>query len=82
MESSGGDVTALDKMQLLIGRQMRVLITDGRLIQGEFQCIDSDMNIILNDATEFHGVEDGEFGRILSNELGGECNNLTALKRQ
>ncbi|RYG65784.1 hypothetical protein EON64_11210 [archaeon] len=59
MESNEG-ATALDKVQLLIGTQLRVLISDGRLIQGEFQCIDSDMNIILNEATEFHGVDDGE----------------------
>jgi small nuclear ribonucleoprotein (snRNP)-like protein len=37
-----------------LGKTVRVVIDDDRVIEGEFQCIDKDMNLIIGNATEFH----------------------------
>jgi small nuclear ribonucleoprotein (snRNP)-like protein len=33
---------------------MRIFVTDGRMIEGEFNCIDSGLNFILDNATEYY----------------------------
>lgn len=43
--------------------RFRVKVKDGRLIEGTFSCIDSDENIILDNAVEYYGnlaVDAGE----------------------
>lgn len=50
--------TALDKMRSLLGQTFRILISDGRLIEGEFQCLDKDLNFILGGAVEYYGLKD------------------------
>jgi small nuclear ribonucleoprotein (snRNP)-like protein len=49
---------SLNKFSGLLGYKMRITISDGRLIEGELQCMDSDMNFVLGAATEYHGVTD------------------------
>ena len=49
-------MAALDEMKQLLGKQIRICISDGRVIEGEFQCMDGHMNFIVNGATEYHGL--------------------------
>lgn len=41
----------------LLGETMRLRISDSRLVQGELQCFDKDMNFVLSNATEYHGMD-------------------------
>ena len=41
-----------------LGKTLRVKISDGRVIEGQFQCLDKDMNLILCHATEYFGMGD------------------------
>ena len=41
----------------LLGNTIRILISDGRVIEGEFSCIDKELNIILATSVEYHGVK-------------------------
>jgi small nuclear ribonucleoprotein (snRNP)-like protein len=47
---------SLDILSGYLSSRIRLLLTDGRLIEGEFQCMDSDMNFVLGDAVEYHNV--------------------------
>jgi small nuclear ribonucleoprotein (snRNP)-like protein len=49
---------ALEELKTLLGRSLRVLISDGRVVEGEFQCMDKDLNFILGGATEYYGLKD------------------------
>lgn len=53
-------MSALDAARDLLGRKIRVRISDHRVIEGELQCIDREMNIVLNTATEFHDIAEGK----------------------
>ena len=44
---------------------IRITIDDGRLIEGEFQCMDKDMNFVLGQAVEYHCIPAEDGGRIL-----------------
>lgn len=35
--------------------QVRIKVNDGRVIEGIFSCMDSDMNFILDHAIEYYG---------------------------
>jgi hypothetical protein len=39
-------------VQSLLGQRLRVEIDDGRMIVGEFYCLDRDLNVVLYDASE------------------------------
>ena len=52
-------MTSLDKIKSLLGRTIRVRISDGRVIEGVFQCFDKDLNFILGSAVENHGIAPG-----------------------
>ncbi len=58
--------TALDQVRDMLGKSLRILISDGRVVQGEFQCFDKDRNFILGNATEYYGLEDREFQCLFS----------------
>ena len=45
----------------MFGKILRARVTDSRVIEGEFQCLDKDMNVVLAGAREYHSVEDGEY---------------------
>lgn len=49
---------AKDKFKSWLGQIMRVKLSDGRNVMGQFMCTDKDCNIILGMASEF--VEEGE----------------------
>merc|ERR1712110_1193007 len=41
-----------EKLRELLGREMRVEVTDGRIITGVFYCIDNNKNLILRDCIQ------------------------------
>ena len=49
-------MVAWEELKRLLGKQIRIAISDGRVIEGEFQCMDGQMNFIVNGATEYHGL--------------------------
>lgn len=53
-------MSAMDNLKELLGKAVRVVLADGRVIEGSLHCMDKDLNFILGDACEYHGVEDGE----------------------
>ena len=54
-------VSELDSLKSLLDQPMRVKLTDGRIIEGAFQCADKNLNFILANATEYYGAEDVNF---------------------
>lgn len=42
-----------------ISSTVRVTISDGRKLTGRFDCVDKDLNIILNHATEERRIDSG-----------------------
>lgn len=49
-----------EKLKALLGRHLRVKITDGRYLTGTFVCTDRDGNIILEDSLEISSLFEGE----------------------
>ena len=47
-----GEMSNKDKLRELLGREMRVEVSDGRIITGAFYCIDNNKNIILRDCIQ------------------------------
>ena len=46
--------TDIEKVHRVLGRKVRVVLTDDRVIEGQFQCMDKDMNLVIGDAMEYH----------------------------
>lgn len=44
----------------MFGQTLRARVTDSRIIEGEFQCLDKDMNIVLSHAREYHAVDNSK----------------------
>lgn len=49
MDSSS---TSLDAARELLGKTLRVTLTDGRVYEGLFTCLDKSFNVVLNGACE------------------------------
>ena len=47
-------MSAIGKAKEILGGTVRVVMDDERVIEGEFQCIDKDMNLIVANAMEYH----------------------------
>ena len=54
-------MSSVELLQSYLGQVVRVRISDGRIIEGEFQCVDKDLNFIIGSAIEYRGVEDGNY---------------------
>jgi len=54
-------MSSIAALQGMLGKPIRVVLTDGRVIDGNLQCMDKDLNFIIGEANEFHGVEDRKF---------------------
>lgn len=50
-----------------LGKPFRVVITDGRVLLGFFNCTDKDANIVLSMCSEY--LEEGKDARILGNVM-------------
>ena len=46
------DTPAITQLRNLLGQDLRIEVTDGRVITGMFGCIDKEKNIILRDSME------------------------------
>ena len=46
----------MESARQLLGSMIRVRISDGRIIEGELQCLDKDLNLVLGSAVEYHGM--------------------------
>lgn len=44
----------------MFGKTLRARVSDSRIIEGEFECLDKDMNVVLSNAREYHAVEDSK----------------------
>lgn len=53
-------MSALDNLQEILGKAVRVVLVDGRVIEGSLSCMDKDLNFIIADACEYHGVTDSK----------------------
>jgi small nuclear ribonucleoprotein (snRNP)-like protein len=70
-------------MAEILGRQVRVVISDGRIIEGELTCMDKDFNLIVAGAIEYHGV-DGSLGfvtQLHKDWIFNYCTSSTASSR-
>jgi len=47
------------EVQKYLGENVRIVLDDGRVVEGEFRCMDKDMNFIINAAVEYHGMAEG-----------------------
>ena len=54
-EVKDGPSTA--KVRSYLGKRLRVVLSDNRVIVGQFDCIDKEKNIILVNATEAKNLE-------------------------
>lgn len=61
---NGHAANAVNRVKATLDSVVRVTVSDGRLVEGQLQCLDSDMNIVLANATEYHDVQDGECHRL------------------
>jgi len=56
MENNDNDSSAMnarEKLNLYLGSQMKVAVSDGRVLIGEFMCTDKDRNLILGNCEEY-----------------------------
>lgn len=60
----------------MLGKPIRVVLTDGRVIDGNLQCMDKDLNFIIGEANEFHGVEDRKSALFVTSGLCSSSNTL------
>lgn len=58
---NSGERSALEILKSYLGYTLRLRISDGRVVEGEFQCMDKDMNFMLGAAVEHHGVAEGRY---------------------
>lgn len=54
-----------ERLRFFLGKVLRVVITDGRIIVGVFVCTDRDCNIILENSWEYTSEREGKFYFIL-----------------
>jgi small nuclear ribonucleoprotein (snRNP)-like protein len=54
-------MSKLDELQGFMTKLIRVKLSDSRVIEGELDCVDKEMNLIISRAAEYHGVEKSKF---------------------
>jgi small nuclear ribonucleoprotein (snRNP)-like protein len=52
-------------MDAWLGKRLRMTITDGRVFEGIFECVDRDSNVVLADAIETRGSDSRNLGLIM-----------------
>jgi small nuclear ribonucleoprotein (snRNP)-like protein len=61
MEISASKEELAKEVKGMFGKILRARVSDSRIIEGEFQCLDKDMNVVLSHAREYHAVEECKF---------------------
>ena len=51
--SQHSENSAREKLSSYLGNQMKVVISDGRVLIGEFMCTDQERNLILGNCDEY-----------------------------
>jgi small nuclear ribonucleoprotein (snRNP)-like protein len=49
--------SSIEKIQQLLGKTIRVEVSDGRIVQGELQCLDKDLNVVMGNGVEYYGLQ-------------------------
>ena len=62
---SNSSYTMSEAAAVYLGKVIRIVIDDGRLLEGELQCVDKDMNFVLTATTEYYGVPADEAGGVI-----------------
>mgnify|MGYP003706539831 CR=1 FL=1 len=47
-----------EELAAYLQKTVRVQVSDGRVIEGALQCVDKDMNLVLSQSIEYHGLSD------------------------
>ena len=50
------DIIMDERFANILGKKVRILLSDERVIEGDLQCMDKDLNFILGNAIEHHGM--------------------------
>ncbi len=50
---------SLEYVQSLMNQTIRIIVSDGRIIEGQLSCLDKDFNFIVANAVEYHDVSEG-----------------------
>lgn len=58
-------MSALPELRDILGKSIRVVLEDGRVIDGNLQCMDKDLNFIIGEASEYHSVEDRKCSQLI-----------------
>ena len=56
------------EVQQYLGEKIRIVLDDGRIIEGEFSCMDKDLNFVIGSAVEFHGMKGIEYDEMMTTE--------------
>ncbi len=60
---------SLDYVQSLMGKSIRIIVSDGRIIEGDVSCLDKDFNFIVSNAVEYHDVGEGSFTLLILDHI-------------
>lgn len=59
MTSNTAEIETLtNEVKSYIDKPMRVILVDGRVITGNFQCLDRETNVVLSNAKEYYDVQE------------------------
>ncbi len=74
---AGSKSAAKELLKSYLNKRMRVAISDGRVIDGNFLCTDRDSNIVLGNCEEFSSQE--VLGRLVQHDLMATARDLWGL---
>ena len=57
------------EVQKYLGENVRIVLDDGRVIEGEFRCMDKDLNFLIGSAVEYHGMQPGNYQEMVIPEV-------------
>ena len=46
----------LDRVKEILGKRVRVVLDDDRVVDGSLMCLDKDLNLIIDNSTEWHSM--------------------------
>mmetsp|Transcript_365 Transcript_365/g.633 ORF Transcript_365/g.633 Transcript_365/m.633 type:complete len:84 (+) Transcript_365:67-318(+) len=57
-------MSSVEDLREFLGKTIRVVLSDGRIIEGNLLSMDKDTNFVVGSAIEWHGVEDASSASI------------------
>ena len=58
----GCNMSQTDAVRELLDNDLRVTLTDGRILVGTFSCFDKQRNVLLTNVSEYRKADDGRLG--------------------